>query len=449
MSHEQMSLPYEEITSVMGRTELRKNFSISSTEGYKVPLGSLTVRDGYNKRRVYEDMGNCVAWIKENIKDGVVELDPPPVVDFLPDGRVMILRGHRRLKAINMAVSQGEKIDFVVCRPSPKGMTEFDRVIDIYASNMNQSKLNAVEQADLCYDLKNNFGKISNEEIAKRIGVSRQQVDNLLILAGADDLTKQEIIKGNLNISEAIKSIRASKKAQEDADKKELDANKTSSSAASPEPDPLAEELKELKKLKESDTPTDEELQQRELQRIAKEEKEREEIMAISDEIKVRPETLPEHLGRKLSMPVMRIWVEDFIDEDNGEVVTIERSQVVIPKNEVVDDAIIETILEMGEAVDTIFVYQKWKEPVAKSVITVAPGEEDNDSVKYDMDRVEIQQIQNVIKNFDKMVSIVSKIDCCPEQTKTDLEKLAEWTQRDLAELRTWINKNKKQNKAR
>lgn len=445
MSHDQqLSLPYEVITKdkLANRDYLRKNFS-RGKETYLIPVSSLVIRDGFNQRIVYEGLEELAESIKVN---GIKE---PLVIDVLSDGRCVIDRGHRRYKAIQLLLSKGEKIDTVECFINSRDVTEQQRMEDIFNSNMFASKLNPVEQANTVFALKNNFGKISNEEIAKRIGVSRQQVDNLLILAGADDLTKQEIIKGNLNISEAIKSIRASKKAQDDADKKELDANKTSSSAASPEPDPLAEELKELKELEESDTPTDEELQQRELQRIAKEEKEREEIMAISDEIKVRPETLPEHLGRKLSMPVMRVWVEDFIDEENGEVVTIERSQVVIPKNEVVDDAMIETILGMGEAVDTIFVYQKGKEPVAKSVITVAPGEEDNDSVKYDMDRVEIQQIQNVIRNFDKMVSIVSKIDCCPEQTKTDLEKLAEWTQRDLSELRTWINKNKKQNKAR
>lgn len=87
-------------------------------------------------------------------------------------------------------------------------------------------------------------------------------------------------------------------------------------------------------------------------------------------------------------------------------------------------------------------------EPVAKSVVTVLPGGDD-DSVKYDMDRVEVQQIQNVIKNFDKLSGIVSRIDCCPEQTKTDVEKLVDWTQKDLAEIRTWIHKNKKQNKSR
>lgn len=440
MSHDQqLSLPYEVITKdkLANRDYLRKNFS-RGKETYLIPVSSLVIRDGFNKRIVYEGLEELAESIKEN---GIKE---PLVVDVLADGRCVIDRGHRRYKAIQLLLSKGEKIDTVECFINGRDVTEQQRMEDIFNSNMFSSKLNPVEQANTVFALKKNFGKISNEEIAKRIGVSRQQVDNLLILAGADDLTKQEIIKGNLNISDAIKSIRNSKKAQEDADQKELDANKTSASPALQEPDPLAADLKELKELEESGALTEEELQERELQRIAKEEKEREAIIAISDEIKVRPDTLPEHLGRKLSMPVMRTWVEDFVDEGNGEVVSIERSQVVIPKNEVVDDAMVETILAMEEAVDTIFVYQKGKEPVAKSVITVEPGEEEKG--RYDESRPEIAAINNCITLCDRLEVITSKFDI-PDGSKKDVADIIKWMMKDLEISREYIHVNKKQNK--
>ena len=119
------------------------------------------------------------------------------------------------------------------------------------------------------------------------------------------------------------------------------------------------------------------------------------EIFNLAEEIKVSKTALKKAVGQKLAARVLKSWVEDFVDEDNGEVVSIERSQVVIPKNEVVDDAMVETILGMGEAVDTIFVYQKGKEPVAKSVITVEPGEEEKG--RYDESRPEIAAINNCI----------------------------------------------------
>lgn len=440
----QLQLPYKEITAVMGRKYYRDNFAISSKESYKIPIDQIQVRDGYNKRNVYDDMESVVEWVKKSTTDGIVELDPLPVIEATDEGEIFILRGHRRLKGIHMAISEGLKVDFVVCTPAPKDITELDRVLDIYTSNMHQSKLKPLEQAQVAFDAKNNFGSISNEEIAAKMHCSRQQVDNLLILASADDATKQEILNGNLGITEAVKYIRSLKKAQKDADQSELDANKNPSAAPQEPKDALANDIKDLAALEQE---TDEERDQRLLRENTKREQELEQLMEISDEIKVKPETLPEHLGRKLSAPVLRGWVEDFIDEDTAEVVSINRNEVIVNKNEIITDEVMATILEM-DGVDTILVYKKGMEPVAKSVVTVLPGGDD-DSVKYDLDRIEIQQIQNVIKNFDKLSGIVSRIDCCPEQTKTDVEKLVEWTQRDLAEIRTWIHKNKKQNKAR
>lgn len=249
MDNTQLSLPYKEITSVMGRKYYRENFAISSKESYKIPIDQIQVRDGYNKRRVYKDMESVIEWVKNNTTDGIVELDPLPVIETTDEGEIFILRGHRRLRGIHMAIAEGLKVDFVVCTPAQKDINELDRVIDIYASNMHQSKLEPLEQADVCFDLKNNFGEISNEEIGKRLGISRQQVDNLLILASADDATKQEILNGNMGITEALKYIRNSKKVQKDADKAEVNANKNPSAAPQEPKDELAGEMKELEEL--------------------------------------------------------------------------------------------------------------------------------------------------------------------------------------------------------
>lgn len=75
-------------------------------------------------------------------------------------------------------------------------------------------------------------------------------------------------------------------------------------------------------------------------------------------------------------------------------------------------------------------------------------GKEDYDGVKYDMDRVEIQQIQNSIKLADKLEAIIDRLDV-PDGTKKDVSDIVKWLQKDLAEIRTWIHANKKQNKIR
>lgn len=418
---QQLALTYEEITKdkLANRDYLRKNFG-RGKETYLVPVSSLVIREGFNKRIVYEGLEELAESIKEN---GIKE---PLVVDVMAGGRVFIEKGHRRYKAIQLLISKGFKIDTVECFINNRDVTEQQRMEDIFNSNMFASKLNPVEQANTVYALKNNFGKISNEDIAKKIGVSRQQVDNLLILADAGDDTKQEIINGNLGVTEAIKYIRNLKKVEKESEKAEIDANKTSAAAPSFPADPLANDLKELAELEEE---TPEEKDQRLLRENTKREQEREQLLEISDEIIVRAETLPEHIGRKVSEKIVN-----------------QAGEVVVNKNDIITEEVIDAILNIES--DTILVYKKGMEPVAKSVVTVLPGGDD-DSVKYDMDRVEVQQIQNVIKNFDKLSGIVSRIDCCPEQTKTDVEKLVDWTQKDLAEIRTWIHKNKKQNKSR
>jgi len=236
-----LQLPYEEIKkeNIANRDYLRKNFS-PGKQVYRIPTSSILVREGFNKRVKYEGIEELAESIKEN---GIKE---PLVVDVLSDGRIFIDRGHRRMKAINLLISKGLVIDTVECFINAREVTEQQRIEDIFNSNMFACKLNSVEQSAVVFDLKNNFGEISNEEIGKRLGISRQQVDNLLLLAEADDATKQQILDGDLGITEAIKYIRNLKKAQKQSDQSELNANKNSSAAPQDPKDELADEIKEL-----------------------------------------------------------------------------------------------------------------------------------------------------------------------------------------------------------
>jgi len=467
MSNQQLSLPYEEITTVKGRTELRKLFKISSREGYKIPFEQLQIREGFNKRFEYEDMESLVAWIVANTVDGLVDLDPPLTVDVLEDDRVFIMRGHRRYKGIQMAIEQGLNVTHVVCYVNSKEISELDRLADIYSSNMHQSKLKLLEQVAVVFDMKHNFGEISNEDIGKHLKMSRQKVDQLLLIAEADDAIKYQIKVGSIGITEACELIRKAKKSQKEALKEEEKSHQTSSNPA-PEPkDPLASEMKDLKALQEK--PTDAEVwwgklseeekasivlntfcsnivpEKGQIEQMYEEAiaaKEMEELLSVSDEIKVREETLPQHVGRKLSAAVVREWVHDY--EENGEPQSRDMSETIAEKNTILTEELVAKITGFGE-IDTVFVYKQGMEPVAQSVITVSPEVEGKS--KYDNDRPEIQQIQNIIKLADKIEGIVSRLECANDQTKEDLAKYTQWLQKDAAELREWVHNNKKQNK--
>ncbi|MDR1722866.1 MAG: DNA-directed RNA polymerase subunit beta [Tannerella sp.] len=72
------------------------------------------------------------------------------------------------------------------------------------------------------------------------------------------------------------------------------------------------------------------------------------EIFNLAEEIEVTRTILNNHIGRKLAARVLRTWVEDFVDEDTGEVVSIERNDVVIDREEVITKENIDVILESG-----------------------------------------------------------------------------------------------------
>ena len=72
------------------------------------------------------------------------------------------------------------------------------------------------------------------------------------------------------------------------------------------------------------------------------------EIFNLAEEVKVTKSNLKKYLGRKLAARVLKTWVEDFVDEDTGEVVSIERNDVVLDREASLDDDNMETILESG-----------------------------------------------------------------------------------------------------
>ena len=80
------------------------------------------------------------------------------------------------------------------------------------------------------------------------------------------------------------------------------------------------------------------------------------EIFDLAEEVKVTRENLKQYVGRKLAARVLKSWVEDFVDEDTGEVVSIERNEVILDRERVVDEDAIELILSSN--VPTILVHK-------------------------------------------------------------------------------------------
>ena len=80
-------------------------------------------------------------------------------------------------------------------------------------------------------------------------------------------------------------------------------------------------------------------------------------IFNLADEVTVTEENLSASIGRKLAARVLRSWTEDFVDEDTGEVVTIERNEIILERDIILDEDNIEEVLEAE--IDTIILQKE------------------------------------------------------------------------------------------
>ncbi len=81
------------------------------------------------------------------------------------------------------------------------------------------------------------------------------------------------------------------------------------------------------------------------------------EIFELAEEVKVSKAGLKRVIGRKLAARVLRSWIEDFVDEDTGEVVSIERTEVIIDRETELENKHIDLIVDAG--IKTILLHRE------------------------------------------------------------------------------------------
>jgi DNA-directed RNA polymerase subunit beta len=116
------------------------------------------------------------------------------------------------------------------------------------------------------------------------------------------------------------------------------------------------------------------------------------EIFDLADEIKATKTNLKKVLGRKLAARVLKSWIEDFVDEDTGEVVSIERNEVILDRDTVLDKDNIEEIIEAGTK--TIILH---KEDVNSADFTIIYNTLQKDTANSEKEAVEViyRQLRN------------------------------------------------------
>ena len=109
------------------------------------------------------------------------------------------------------------------------------------------------------------------------------------------------------------------------------------------------------------------------------------EIFNLAEEIKVNKTNLHKAVGRKLAARVLKTWVEDFVDEDTGEVVSIERNEVLIDREVVIEPNHIDEIIDSG--VQTVLLHREDQNlsdyAIIYNTLQKDPSNSERDAVVY------------------------------------------------------------------
>ena len=113
------------------------------------------------------------------------------------------------------------------------------------------------------------------------------------------------------------------------------------------------------------------------------------ELFGMADEIKTDKKSLEKCIGKRLAARVLRTWVEDFVDEDTGEVVSIERNEIILERDTVLDESNIAMIMEME--VKSVFIQ---KEEVSGDYAIIY------NTLNKDTSNSELEAVQHIYKQL-------------------------------------------------
>ena len=115
-------------------------------------------------------------------------------------------------------------------------------------------------------------------------------------------------------------------------------------------------------------------------------------LFDLADELKATKANLKKALGRKLAARVLKSWVEDFVDEDTGEVVSIERNEVLLDRETILEEEHIDLIIDSGSK--TIILH---KEDINSADFTIIYNTLQKDTANSEKEAVEhiYRQLRN------------------------------------------------------
>lgn len=220
MSEEQLPLPYEEILPEnLAFRQLKRENLFRGNETYFIPFHFLYEREGWNPRVEYNEIPELAEKIRVN---GLTTL----TVDYLNDGRAIVEKGHRRLRALKLLHESrtwprenlpGIRSDGTVeCFINSREVTELDRIKNALSDN-DSLQLSPVEQGDCIWRMKYVW-KLDTDQIRNLTGLSRQHIDNRLLLAEQSPRVKEFIRLGYVkptNVTQLARVVKTPEKVED------------------------------------------------------------------------------------------------------------------------------------------------------------------------------------------------------------------------------------------
>ena len=115
-------------------------------------------------------------------------------------------------------------------------------------------------------------------------------------------------------------------------------------------------------------------------------------LFGLSEEVKADEKSLKKYIGRKLAARVLRTWTEDFVDEDTGEVVSIDRNEVLLERDSILEKEDIQIILDSG--VDSIILHKDDVNVTDYSIIYNTLQKDNSNSEKEAVEQI-YRQLRN------------------------------------------------------
>ena len=132
------------------------------------------------------------------------------------------------------------------------------------------------------------------------------------------------------------------------------------------------------------------------------------EIFNLAEEIKVSKSGIKKVLGRKLAARVLKTWFEDFVDEDTGEVVSIERNEIILDRDTILEKEHIDEIVDSGSK--TILLHKEDNESADYAIIHNTLQKDPTNSEKEAVEHI-YRQLRNAEPpDFETAKGIIDKL---------------------------------------